>query len=47
MAEIHHRMPVILEQGEFNSWFDSEDRAEVEQMMQPVVDDWIDVRLDV
>lgn len=46
MAKIHHRMPVILEQDEFNNWFDSEDRAEVEQMMQPVDDDGIDVRLD-
>ena len=46
MAKIHHRMPVILEQDEFNNWFDSEDRVEVEQMMQPVDDDGIDVRLD-
>lgn len=46
MAEIHHRMPVILEQDEFSGWFDSEDREEVVRMMQPAKDDYIDVRLD-
>jgi len=46
MEKIHHRMPVILDQDEFNNWFDSEDRAEVEQIMQTANEDWIDVRLD-
>lgn len=46
MGKIHHRMPVLLEQDEFNRWFASEDRAEVEQIMRPAQDDWIDVRLD-
>ena len=46
MADIHHRMPVILEQDDFTAWFDSEDREEVAQMMLPAKDAEIDVRLD-
>ncbi len=47
MQKIHHRMPVILNNEEFNNWFISDDRDEIDFMMQPANDDWIDVKLDV
>ena len=36
MARIHHRMPVILQAYEFEDWFSSMDRLQLEHMMQPV-----------
>lgn len=36
MAQIHHRMPVILAEKEFNDWFEAEDRIQIESMMQPI-----------
>ncbi|MEJ2115569.1 MAG: SOS response-associated peptidase family protein, partial [Gammaproteobacteria bacterium] len=46
MQKIHHRMPVILEQDEFKSWLDSDDRMEIEHMIQAAKDENIDVKLD-
>ncbi len=46
MAEIHHRMPVILDKDEFKHWFTSDDRDEIEFMIQPANEDWINVSLD-
>ncbi len=47
MQKIHHRMPVILEQNEFNDWLDSDNRMQIEYMMQAAQDDCIEVKLDV
>ena len=41
MARIHHRMPVILDQDNYNDWFESDDREQLECMMQPVHDDQV------
>lgn len=46
MAKIHHRMPVILETDEFEHWFTSDDRDEINFLMQPANDDWVTVKLD-
>ena len=35
MQKIHHRMPVILDNEEFKNWFISDDRDEINFMMQP------------
>ncbi len=43
MSKIHHRMPVILEKEEFNNWFETEDREEINFMMQPANEDWIEL----
>ncbi len=43
MSKIHHRMPVILDKEEFNNWFESDDRDEIDYMMQPANDDWIEL----
>ena len=47
MAKIHHRMPVILETDEFENWFEADDREEVDYLMQPAEENWIDVIKDV
>lgn len=41
MAKIHHRMPVILETDEFDHWFTSDSRDEINFLMQPANEDWI------
>lgn len=41
MARIHHRMPVILDQDNYYDWFESDDREQLECMMQPVHDDQV------
>ena len=46
MAKIHHRMPVILETDEFEHWFTSDDRDEINFLMQPANEDWVTVKLD-
>ena len=46
MSKIHHRMPVILETEEFENWFTTDDRKEVDYMMQPANEDWIEVKLN-
>ena len=46
MAKIHHRMPVILETDEFEHWFTSNDRDEINFLMQPANEDWVTVKLD-
>ena len=46
MEKIHHRMPVTLQADEFNTWFESEDRDEIDFLMKPANEDWIDVRLN-
>ena len=46
MAKIHHRMPVILETDEFEHWFTSDDRDEINFLMQPPNEDWVTVKLD-
>ena len=46
MARIHHRMPVILETDEFDNWFTSDDRDEIDYLMQPANEDWVTVKLD-
>ncbi len=43
MAKIHHRMPVILDKDEFNNWFESDDRDEIDSMMVPANEDWINL----
>ncbi len=43
MAEIHHRMPVILDYDELALWFVSEDRDEINHMMGAANEDWIEV----
>ena len=43
MAKIHHRMPVILETDEFENWFEAEDREEIDYLMQPANEDWIEL----
>ena len=43
MEKIHHRMPVILDKDEFDNWFESDDRDEINYMMQPANDDWIEL----
>lgn len=47
MKKIHHRMPVILDKAEFENWFETDDRVEIDYMMQPANEEWIDVKLDV
>ena len=46
MAKIHHRMPVILETDEFEHWFTSNDRDEINFLMQPANEDWVTLKLD-
>lgn len=46
MSKIHHRMPVILDSEEFNNWFESDDRDEINYLMQPANSDWIEVKLN-
>ena len=46
MAKIHHRMPVILETDEFENWFTSEDRDEINNMMRAANEGWIKVSKD-
>ncbi len=46
MQKIHHRMPVLLQQNEFNDWLASSNHTEIEHMMQAAKDDYIDVKLD-
>ena len=43
MTKIHHRMPVILELDEFDNWFEADDRDEIDFMMQPANEDWINL----
>jgi putative SOS response-associated peptidase YedK len=41
MAEIHHRMPVIIDIGGFDRWFDSDDRDEISSLLNPINSDQI------
>ena len=43
MAKIHHRIPVILETDEFENWFGAEDQEEIDYLMQPANEDWINL----
>ena len=45
MAKIHHRQPVMLDADDFDCWFESDDRDEIDLLMQPANDDWIEVNL--
>lgn len=47
MAKIHHRMPVILDKDEFSTWFESDDRDEIESMMHPANDDCIELEKEI
>jgi putative SOS response-associated peptidase YedK len=44
MAEIHNRMPVILSRESEAAWLDParKDRAEIEAMLKPCPDDWLE-----
>ena len=43
MSEIHHRMPVILKPGSFETWLDTAnvDTREAKKLLQPVEDDFL------
>jgi len=43
MAKIHHRMPVILDNHEFDNWFKSDDRELINHLMSPANEEWIEV----
>ena len=43
MAKIHHRMPVILDNDEFNLWFESNNRDVVDYMMGAANEDWVEL----
>lgn len=43
MSKIHHRQPVILSKDKFNAWYESDNRENIDYMMQPVNDDWIEL----
>lgn len=43
MSKIHHRMPVILNEENYEAWFTSTDRKEVEFMMKPLADSQINI----
>ncbi len=36
MSKIHHRMPVILQKDNYENWFISKEREEIELMMTPL-----------
>jgi len=36
MAEIHHRMPVLLHEAQYEGWLASDNRSEIEAMLCPV-----------
>ena len=36
MTTIHHRMPVIIVSDQFDNWFTSNNKTEIEGMMQPL-----------
>lgn len=43
MAKIHHRMPVMIDKDEYGDWFESDDRVQLDQMMQPANDNWVEL----
>lgn len=44
MAEIHHRMPVLLNREDYESWLTSNNRSEVEAMLYPVTNEQIQLQ---
>lgn len=44
MAEIHHRMPVIVETPDFDNWLHSNDRDEIVTMLTPLESEKIEMR---
>ena len=43
MAEIHHRMPVILDELMFDMWLTSENRKEIDQVLVPICSNQIEM----
>jgi len=46
MQKIHHRMPVILASEDFDSWFDSNNRTDIDKMMLPVGEGSVSISLN-
>jgi len=44
MAEIHHRMPVIVEAPNYDNWLHSKDRDEIVTMLTPLESEKIEMR---
>ncbi len=43
MQQVHHRQPVILDEEQAKTWIESEDRAEVDNLMKACPDSWLDI----
>ena len=43
MAEIHHRMPVIVDVARFDIWLQSEDQGEINNMFKPLESNQIEM----
>jgi putative SOS response-associated peptidase YedK len=44
MAEIHHRMPVIIDKSKFRAWLESDERDEINALLAPVNSEQIELR---
>ena len=44
IAEIHHRMPVILNIPVFDMWLESEDRKDIDMLISPIKSEQINMR---
>jgi putative SOS response-associated peptidase YedK len=45
LAPIHDRMPVVLDEGYWDTWLDPavDDAGELESMLVPAPDDWFEI----
>ena len=44
MAEIHHRMPVVIDVPMFEIWLDSENRKDIDMLLSPIKSEQIKMR---
>lgn len=44
MAEIHHRMPVLIDKSKFSSWLESDERDEINALLAPANSERIELR---